>query len=347
MGSTTVSKVDAPTVVRGLPARSTVISASVDGTTGWVLTRGDDAGIWRVPAVGKPDRVVPDTAYEDLQPSGLSIVAFHGEVALLGQRCNSDVDVMPECVRSSGIVEFFGAVGKVVHSTTLWHNETVQAGGTPPVLLAAEPSTLWLDGIDHAYALDTTGSVVETVPRRVSTNLCAVAGDLYALDWNGAGTADKPGTSSASRLTLWKWSAKRWVRHVDANAPDVAKLPSYSCGIDGIMLWTGSALTAQWTPSTGWHNVNRSTVAAPMTKSDVGIGYRVGPSGSLERIDPGTAKFVDLGLDVATPGERTGPPGGLVVAERGRSVLACTYAYNGTSGDTPVAATTCGFTTSR
>lgn len=337
--------VDTPTIASGLPARSTVISASVEGTNGWVLTRGDEAGIWLVPASGESHRVVPEATYKNLLASGVSIVAFNGGVVLLGQRCDSDVTVMPECLRSTGVVEFFGEDGKAAPITTLWNNEAIQAGGTPPVLLEAEPSKLWLDGIDHAYAVGTTGDVIETVPRMGSTNLCAIAGDLYALDWNGAGMPDKSEAGSPEPLALWKWSGKRWVPRADAHAPDVAGLPSYSCGTEGIMLWTGFTLTAHWSPSEGWKDLTRSSAPIPTARSDIGVGYTVSATGSLERLDPETGTTVDLGLELGASHDASRPPNGLAVAERGRSVFACTYAYNGTSGEAPVPPTVCGFTT--
>lgn len=344
---------DTPTIVHGLPARSTVISASVQGTTGWVLTRGDDAGIWQVPAAGDPRRVVPESAYQELLATGVSIVAFSDKIALLAQRCDSDTTVLPECVRSSGVVDFFDDDGKLAHTTTLWNNKAVQAGGTPPVLLEAEPSRIWLDGIDRAYALGTSGEVIETVPRKASTNLCAVAGDLYALDWNGAGMPNEPGGGVPSEpaggshtpLTLWKWSGERWVPRTEDRPPNVAGLPGSSCGADGIMLWTGFALSAHWSPDRGWTDLASSSAPVPATRSDIGVGYTVSSTGSLERLDPETGKLVDLGLELGTSHDASRPPNGLVVAERGQSVFACTYAYNGTSGDAPVPPTVCGFTT--
>ncbi len=329
-----------PTVVSGLPARSTVIAASVEGTTAWVLTRGDDAGIWRVPASGEPRLIVPGSRPELVDPV-FSIVAFRGEVAVLVQRCDAGTY---ECTRSSGTVEYFDDDGNPTHTTTLWDDEVVQAGGTPPVLLEADPTGLWIGGIDHVYALDAAGEVTETVPHPKSANLCVVEGDLYALDWEGDVSPDDPAASSYKPRSLLEWSGESWEPLADSVPPNVDALPDVSCGTDGIMLWTGFTLAAHWSPDGGWTEPTNPTPIVPATRSDAGVGYAVSSEGSLERLDPESGKLVDLGLDLGNADDPSRPPSGLVVAERGASVFACGYTYNGTSGDDPVPPTVCGFT---
>lgn len=336
--------VTSPTLVQGLPSESAIISASVDGTTGWVLTRGQEAGIWRVPSEGSPEQVVAASRYANLDGGGVSIVAVDHGVVLLGQRCVYDSSAGAECVKSDGIAQYFDAKGSLTKTTTLWKDVNAQAGGSPPVLLSVSGSDLWLDGIDHSYELDATGVVVASVPKEPGTNVCGVGGALYALQW-GSGNATAPSGSSgvpSGAPSLIEWSGKDWTAVPDSKASEDGGFPAYSCGAAGVMLWDGGKLSQTWTPSDGWKSLPGSAATVPAAKSNAGVGYVLATSGDLARENPRTGVLTDLGLDLEskTPGAGAPP---LVVAERRDSVFACTYTFIGIQSPSSEQAVHCGF----
>lgn len=327
-----------------------IVSVSVNGTTGYVLTGGGDASIWRMPASGRPKRIVGRNDLDGVDSAGMSIVAFGAGVVVLGQKCKMDENVHAECITSSGIAQFFDKDGNPSHTTTLWKNKRARAGGTPAHLLTITPESLWVSGNDEIYAIDATGNVTDTVPRTGKMNVCGGGDALYAVDWDAPADLTAPDgqvtegpdkSLPSGPVNLRKWNGDKWATIPSSGTSIGGPLPDWTCGADGIMLWNQHQLVALWQSGKGWRELP-DPAAAVTAQSNEGIGYTLSDKGTLERLNPMTGNYDDLGLELRSEGADP-DPNSLRVAERGDSVFACAYDLVGLPGAATERSTTCGF----